>query len=70
MHGLVLIDKLGNLLYNSIIWCDGRASKGASKALDTSSKRLKNLKPFLKGGISWYGGTSLRYNCRSIKKRI
>ena len=25
MHGLVLIDKEGNVLRNSIIWCDSRA---------------------------------------------
>ena len=34
MHGLVLIDKLGNLLYNSIIWCDGRAVHIGNKAFN------------------------------------
>ena len=34
MHGLVLIDKLGNLLYNSIIWCDGRAVDIGNKAFN------------------------------------
>ena len=27
MHGLVLIDKKGNTINNSIIWCDSRATK-------------------------------------------
>ncbi len=32
MHGLVLIDKHGNLLRNSIIWCDSRAVPYGEKA--------------------------------------
>jgi xylulokinase len=32
MHGLVIIDKYGNSLRNSIIWCDSRAVKIGDKA--------------------------------------
>ena len=36
MHGLVVIDKDGSPLRNSIIWCDGRA-------VDIGSRALKNI---------------------------
>ncbi|MCH5686719.1 hypothetical protein LWM68_22115 [Niabella sp. W65] len=32
MHGLVLLDKAGNVLRNSIIWCDSRAVPYGEKA--------------------------------------
>ena len=32
MHGLVIVDKDGNSLRNSIIWCDGRAVEIGNKA--------------------------------------
>ena len=32
MHGLVVLDKENNLLYNSIIWCDSRAVKIGQRA--------------------------------------
>lgn len=32
MHGLVLVDKDQNVLRNSIIWCDSRATQNGSKA--------------------------------------
>ena len=31
MHGLVIVDKDGNSLRNSIIWCDGRAVENGYK---------------------------------------
>ena len=34
MHGLVVIDREGHSLRNSIIWCDGRAVNIGSKAFD------------------------------------
>ena len=38
MHGLVLIDKDGNSLRDSIIWCDGRAVEIGNKAFDDLGK--------------------------------
>ena len=32
MHGLVVLDKNNDLLYNSIIWCDSRAVKIGQRA--------------------------------------
>ena len=34
MHGLVIVDKDGNCLRNSIIWCDGRAVEIGNKAFE------------------------------------
>ena len=34
MHGLVIVDKDGNSLRNSIIWCDGRAVEIGNKAFE------------------------------------
>ena len=38
MHGLVLIDKDGNCLRDSIIWCDGRAVEIGNKAFNDLGK--------------------------------
>lgn len=35
MHGLVLVDKDGHVLRNSIIWCDSRAVETGNKAFDS-----------------------------------
>ena len=45
MHGLVIIDKKGNSLRNSIIWCDSRAVEIGEKALEQigSKKCSENL---------------------------
>ena len=47
MHGLVVLDKNGEVLRNSIIWCDSRAVEIGNKAFDeighsTSLQRLLN----------------------------
>ncbi len=47
MHGLVLVDKNGNSLRNSIIWCDSRAVEIGNKAYadlghDNCNQRLLN----------------------------
>ena len=38
MHGLVIVDKDGNSLRNSIIWCDGRAVEIGNKAFKEIGK--------------------------------
>ncbi len=38
MHGLVLVDSMGKLLRNSIIWCDSRAVDIGAKAADEIGK--------------------------------
>ena len=38
MHGLVLLDKDGNVLRNSIIWCDGRTINECKEITDTIGK--------------------------------
>ena len=45
MHGLVCVDKEGNALRPSIIWCDGRAVPYGNKAFDTigGEKCLEHL---------------------------
>ncbi len=40
MHGLVVIDKEGRSLRNSIIWCDGRAVHIGNKAFDELGQQL------------------------------
>ncbi|MDT0605972.1 xylulokinase [Croceitalea rosinachiae] len=40
MHGLVLIDKEGNSLRNSIIWCDSRAVEIGNKAYEHIGKAI------------------------------
>ena len=43
MHGLVVLDKNNNLLYNSIIWCDSRAVKIGQRAeTELENSILKN----------------------------
>ena len=43
MHGLVVLDKNNNLLYNSIIWCDSRAVKIGQRAeSELENSILKN----------------------------
>lgn len=46
MHGLVLLDKSGNVLRNSIIWCDSRAVPYGEKAFETLGEG-KCLEQFL-----------------------
>jgi len=46
MHGLVLLDKEGNVLRNSIIWCDSRAVPYGNKAFEAIG-RSYCLKHFL-----------------------
>jgi len=59
MHGLVCIDKNGNVLRNSIIWCDSRAVDYGNKAFDTigHSNCLQHLlnSPgnFTAGKLAW-----------------
>ena len=45
MHGLVLVDKYGKTLYNSIIWCDGRAVEIGNEAFNSigSKKCMDHL---------------------------
>ena len=44
MHGLVLLDKVGNVLRNSIIWCDSRAVAYGEKAFKTiGEKKCLNM---------------------------
>lgn len=40
MHGLVIVDKDGNPLYNSIIWCDSRAVEIGAKALSDMGEEM------------------------------
>ena len=43
MHGLVLLDKTGNSLRNSIIWCDDRAVEIGNKAfLENGNEKCWN----------------------------
>lgn len=46
MHGLVLLDKEGNVLRNSIIWCDSRAVPFGDKAFTTIGEE-KSLTSYL-----------------------
>lgn len=38
MHGIVVLDKNDNVLYDSIIWCDQRTKKEVSQIIDTIGK--------------------------------
>jgi len=40
MHGLVIVDELGNSLRNSIIWCDSRAVEIGQKAFDDLGNQI------------------------------
>jgi len=60
MHGLVLLDEHGEVLRNSIIWCDGRTSVECAEITDTvGAKRLiditanRALTGFTAGKILW-----------------
>jgi len=59
MHGLVAVDKNGNNLFNSIIWCDSRAvsiGKKASKILDKkiiSNSLLNSPGNFTASKLRW-----------------
>jgi xylulokinase len=46
MHGLVMVDKKGNSLRNSIIWCDSRAIPFGEKAFESIGEK-KCLSSFL-----------------------
>lgn len=39
MHGIVMLDKDGNVLRNSIIWCDGRTEKQCQEITETIGKK-------------------------------
>ncbi len=60
MHGLVLLDESGNVLRNSIIWCDGRTGEqcteitekiGAAKLIEITANPA--LTGFTAGKILW-----------------
>ena len=39
MHGMVLLDKDGNVIRSSIIWCDQRTRRNAIKLLKLSERK-------------------------------
>lgn len=43
MHGLIMLDKDDNILYNAIIWCDNRTSKEVLELEDFGRERLKEI---------------------------
>ncbi len=60
MHGLVMLDKDGNVIRNSIIWCDGRTSAECKYITETiGAKRLIEISAnpaltgFTAGKILW-----------------
>lgn len=59
MHGLVLVDKVGNPLRKSIIWCDSRAVEIGNKAFKDigankcSSKLLNSPANFTASKLKW-----------------
>ena len=59
MHGLVIVDKDGNSLRNSIIWCDGRAVEIGNKAFreigeeKCSSNLLNSPGNFTASKLAW-----------------
>jgi len=60
MHGLVMLDENGNVLRNSIIWCDGRTSEECKEITETiGAKRLIEISAnpaltgFTAGKILW-----------------
>ncbi len=59
MHGLVIVDKDGNSLRNSIIWCDGRAVEIGNKAFKEigeekcCSKLLNSPGNFTASKLAW-----------------
>ena len=59
MHGLVVVDKDGNPLRNSIIWCDSRAVETGQKAFDDlgndtcASQLLNSHSNFTASKLKW-----------------
>ncbi|MEO9892132.1 FGGY family carbohydrate kinase [Aurantibacter sp.] len=59
MHGLVVVDKKGNPLRNSIIWCDSRAVEIGQKAFDAlgnkkcSEELLNSPSNFTASKLKW-----------------
>lgn len=49
MHGLVVVDKKGRVLYPSIIWCDGRTQEMGEQAAEDLGQ------PFLKKALNFPG---------------
>ena len=39
MHGLVVLDQIGDVLYDSIIWCDQRTQKEVDKVISDLGKQ-------------------------------
>ena len=75
MHGLVLLDKNGEVLRNSIIWCDGRTTAECAEITETiGAKRLIEitanpaLTGFTAGKILWVrkNEPQLYAKCRHI----
>ncbi|MEC3907758.1 FGGY family carbohydrate kinase [Tamlana sp. 2201CG12-4] len=71
MHGLVVVDKNGKSLRNSIIWCDSRAVSIGNKAFDTlghdkcTSQLLNSPGNFTASKLKW-----VRDNEREIYSQI
>ena len=60
MHGLVMLDESGEVLYNSILWCDGRTTEECAEITQTiGAKRLIEISAnpalpgFTAGKILW-----------------
>ena len=59
MHGLVLLDKDGNVLRNSIIWCDSRAVSYGDKAFEAIGEKhclqqlLNSFGNFTAAKLAW-----------------
>ena len=74
MHGLVLVDKVGNSLRKSIIWCDSRAVEIGNKAYDylgndkCESHLLNSPGNFTASKLAM--GKQLIYNYNKIDKFI
>ena len=75
MHGLVMLDENGDVLRNSIIWCDGRTADECAEIMDrVGSSRLVEitanhaLTSFTAGNILWVRNhePELYKRCRQI----
>jgi xylulokinase len=72
MHGLVVVDKNGNSLRNSIIWCDSRAVEIGNKAFadlgdeKCSNHLLNSPGNFTASKLKWVKEMSLRLTIRYI----
>ena len=53
MHGLVLVDKDGNALKNSIIWCDSRAVDIGNKAFSDLGQKMHETGNFTISKLKW-----------------